>query len=174
MLLRIANSVEYVVCSLAVSRLAAVVLPTMTLLRERVITHDANTAEVKVIVCGYELLGEVEAGRPNFISVEHIISVGGDPEELKARGLVSYAELLAANSDQIESERVPPTSLAATFFTSGTTGMPKGCMHLVQTIIGSVHSTRSPSVASARRTCFWAPRLSLSSSVMAIRCSFRC
>ena len=62
-MLRIANSVEYVVCALAVSRLAAVVVPTMTLLRERVITHDANTSEAKAIICGYELLGEVEAGR---------------------------------------------------------------------------------------------------------------
>ena len=139
-LLRIANSIEHVVCSLAVSRLAAVVLPTMTLLRERVITHDANTAEVKVIICGYELLGEVEAGRSNFKTVRHIVSVGGEPAELKARGLLSYAELLAANSDHIESVRVPPNSLAATFFTSGTTGLPKGCMHLISTIIGSVHS----------------------------------
>ena len=72
--------------------------------------------------------------------MKHVISVGGDPDELKSRGLLSYSELLAANSDQIESVRVPPNSLAATFFTSGTTGTPKGCMHLIQTIIGSVHS----------------------------------
>jgi 2-aminobenzoate-CoA ligase len=139
-LLRIANSIEHVVCSLAVSRLAAVVLPTMTLLRERVITHDANTAEVKVIVCGYELLGEVEAGRPNYKTVQRIVSVGGDPDELKSRGLLSYAELIAANSDKIDSVRVPPNSLAATFFTSGTTGLPKGCMHLISSVVGSVHS----------------------------------
>ena len=35
---------------------------------------------------------------------------------------------------------MPPDSLAAVFFTSGTTGQPKGCMHLMQSIIGSVHS----------------------------------
>jgi 2-aminobenzoate-CoA ligase len=139
-MLRVANSVEYVVCALAVGRLAAVVVPTMTLLRERVITHDANTSEAKIIICGHDLLGEVEAGRPNYATVEHIISIGGDPEDLRRRGLLSYAELLASGSDQIASVRVHPDSLAATFFTSGTTGLPKGCMHLISTVIGSVHS----------------------------------
>ena len=35
----------------------------MTLLRSRVLVHDANTSGAKVIVCGYELLEEIEAGR---------------------------------------------------------------------------------------------------------------
>ena len=139
-MLRIANSVEYVVSALAVSRLTAVVVPTMTLLRARVLTHDANTSGAKVIICGYDLLGEIEAGRDQYETVEHIIAIGGDAEDLKSRGLLSYEELVAAAGDQIESVRVPPDSLAAVFFTSGTTGMPKGCMHLISTIIGSVHS----------------------------------
>ena len=84
-MLRIANGIEYVVCALAVGRLAAVVVPTMTLLRERVITHDANTSEAKAIICGYELLGEVEAGRDKYTTVRHIISIGGDPDDLKRR-----------------------------------------------------------------------------------------
>ena len=139
-MLRIANSIEYIVSALAVGRLAAVVVPTMTLLRSKVLTHDANTSEAKVIICGYDLLAEIEAGRDQFETVKHIISIGGAPEDLKARNLLSYEELIAAAGDQIESVRVPPDSLAAVFFTSGTTGMPKGCMHLISTIIGSVHS----------------------------------
>ena len=139
-LLRIANSVEYVVSALAVSRLAAVLVPTMTLLRSKVLVHDANRSGAKAIVCGYDLLGEIEAGRDQYQTVEHIISIGGDSEELRGRGLLSYQELLASASDEIESVRVPPDTLAAVFFTSGTTGTPKGCMHLIQSIIGSVHS----------------------------------
>ncbi len=140
MLLRIANSVEYVVSALAVSRLAAVLVPTMTLLRAKVLVHDANRSGAKVIICGYDLLGEIEAGRDQYQTVEHIISIGGDVEELRGRGLLSYEELLASAADEIESVRVPPDTLAAVFFTSGTTGTPKGCMHLIQSIIGSVHS----------------------------------
>ena len=139
-LLRIANSVEYVVSALAVGRLGAVVVPTMTLLRAKVLTHDANTSGAKVIVCGYDLLGEIEAGRDQYDTVEQIISIGGSSADLRSRNLLSYEELIASASDQIESVKVRPDSLAAVFFTSGTTGLPKGCMHLVSTIIGSVHS----------------------------------
>lgn len=139
-MLRIANSVEYVVSALAVGRMSAVVVPTMTLLRAKVLTHDANTSEAKVIICGYELLGEIEAGRDQYTTVEHIISIGGDPEELQRRKLLGYEGLIASADDRIESVRVPADSLAAVFFTSGTTGQPKGCMHLIQSIIGSVHS----------------------------------
>jgi 2-aminobenzoate-CoA ligase len=139
-LLRIANSIEYVVAALAVSRLAAVLVPTMTLLRAKVLVHDANTSGAKAIICGYDLLGEIEAGRDQYQTVEHIISIGGDVGDLKARGLLSYGELLASAPEDIESVRVPPDTLAAVFFTSGTTGTPKGCMHLIQSIIGSVHS----------------------------------
>lgn len=139
-ILRIANSVEYVVSALAASRLGAVVVPTMTLLRAKVLTHDANTSGAKVIVCGYDLLGEIEAGRAEYKTVEHIVSIGGEVADLESRDLLSYEELIASSSDQIESVRVSPDSLAAVFFTSGTTGLPKGCMHLISTIIGSVHS----------------------------------
>jgi 2-aminobenzoate-CoA ligase len=139
-MLRIANSIEYVVSALAVSRLGAVVVPTMTLLRAKVLAHDANTSGAKVIVCGYDLLGEIETARDQFDKVEHIISVGGDAADLKNRNLLSYEDLIAAAADRIESVELHPDSLAAVFFTSGTTGMPKGCMHLLRTIIGSVHS----------------------------------
>jgi len=139
-LLRVSNSIEYVVSALAVSRLAAVLVPTMTLLRAKVLTHDANTSGAKVIICGYDLLGEIEAGRAEYTTVEHIISIGGSAEDLESRLLLSYEELIESAGDQIESVRVSPDSLAAVFFTSGTTGMPKGCMHLISTIIGSVHS----------------------------------
>ncbi len=112
----------------------------MTLLRAKVLTHDANTSEAKVVICGYELLGEIEAGRDQYTTVKHIVCIGGDPEELRSRNLLSYEQLIASADERIESVRVPADSLAAVFFTSGTTGQPKGCMHLIQSIIGSVHS----------------------------------
>ncbi len=139
-MLRVANGVEYVVSALAVGRLAAVVVPTMTLLREKVLTHDANASGAKVIICGYDLLGEIESGRDRYETVEHIVSVGGPVEDLRKRDLLSYEELIDSADERIDSVRVPPDSLAAVFFTSGTTGTPKGCMHLISSIIGSVHS----------------------------------
>ncbi len=65
-MLRIANSVEYVVSALAVGRMSAVVVPDHDSSARESPRHDANRSEAKVIICGYELLGEIEAGRDQY------------------------------------------------------------------------------------------------------------
>jgi 2-aminobenzoate-CoA ligase len=139
-MLRIPNGIEFIVGALATARLGGVVVPTMTLLRARALVHEANTCQAKVIVSAHELLEEIEIGRGEFRTVEHVVSIGGDPEELSTRGQLGYGALLAAADDHLESVRLPPwESLGSLFFTSGTTGMPKGCMHLLGSMIGSLH-----------------------------------
>ena len=128
--LRIPNCVEFVVCALALHRLGAVVIPTMMLLRERTVTYIANTAEAQAIICQHELLDEVELGREKYQTVKQLIAIGGNRKELKGRGYSSYEELIESSNDRLESERMRLDDLATMFFTSGTTGMPKGCMHM--------------------------------------------
>ena len=137
-ILRIPNCVEFVVCALALHRLGAVVIPTMILLRERIITHVANTSEAKAVISKHDLLDEVEMGREKYQTVEHLIAIGGDRKELKGRGYSSYEELIESSSDRLESEKMRLDDLATMFFTSGTTGMPKGCMHLHLTLLASI------------------------------------
>ncbi|MBI2953853.1 MAG: acyl-CoA synthetase [Chloroflexi bacterium] len=135
--LRIPNCLEFVVCALALHRLGAVVIPTMILQREKFITHVVNTAEAKALICSHDLLDEVELGRSNYETVERFITVGGDRADLEARGYVTYDELIESSSDRLESVKVRRDDLATAFFTSGTTGMPKGCMHLNLTLMGA-------------------------------------
>ena len=61
--LRIPNCIEFVVCALALHRLGAVVVPTNVLLRERIVTHIANTSEAKALIAHRDFVGDVEAGR---------------------------------------------------------------------------------------------------------------
>ena len=139
-MLRVANSVEYVVCALAVGRLAAVVVP----------DHDPPSR------AGHHPRREHRRGEDNHLRSRSAGRGGGRPTQLHHRRAhhlhrrgsrgsapprsAELRRLLASGSDRIESVRVHADSLAATFFTSGTTGLPKGCMHLISTIIGSVHS----------------------------------
>ncbi|MBI2953479.1 MAG: acyl-CoA synthetase, partial [Chloroflexi bacterium] len=136
-MLRIPNSVEFVVCALALHRLGAIVIPTMVLLREKTLTYVANASEAKAIICAHDILDEIELGRPKHQTVKHIVAIGGDRAELKARGYASYEELIESSIDQLESVKVRRDDVAAVFFTSGTTGAPKGCMHMNMTLMGA-------------------------------------
>ncbi len=140
-ILRIPNCVEFVVCALALHRLGAVVIPTMVLLRERTVTYIANTTEAKALIASHDLLEEIELGRDKYQTVQHLIAVGGGPAQLKDRGYLSYEELIESSSDRLESVKVKRDDLAVVFFTSGTTGMPKGCMHLHLTVMSGPKSS---------------------------------
>ncbi len=139
--LRIPNCVEFVVCALALHRLGAVVIPTVSLLREGIITYIANTVEAKAIVSSHDLLEEIELGREKYQTVKQVVAIGGDPAELKRRGYLSYEELIQSSGDRLESVKVKRDDVAVIFFTSGTTGMPKGCMHMHLTVMGGIHGS---------------------------------
>ncbi|MCL5960544.1 MAG: acyl-CoA synthetase [Chloroflexi bacterium] len=138
--LRISNRIEFVVSALAIHRIGAVAVPTMILLREKVLTYIANVAEVKAIISEHDLLDEIEAGRDKFETVKCLIAVGGDRAELKSRGYQQYEDLIEISNDQIESVKVAGDDVACVFFSSGTTGMPKGCMHTHRTIVNSEYA----------------------------------
>jgi len=138
-ILRIPNCLEFVVCALALHRLGAVVVPLHVLARERIVTYIANTTEAKAIISSHDALEEIELGRDKYQTVQHLIAVGGGPAQLKDRGYLSYEELIESSSDRLESVKMRKDDVAVIFFTSGTTGMPKGCMHMHRTVMAGPH-----------------------------------
>ena len=137
--LRIPNCLEFVVCALALHRLAAVVVPTNVLLLERTVSHILNTTEAKCLIASAEFLDGVEFDKSRHPALRHHIAVGGDAAGLARRGYLSYEALLRAGSARLESVKQRSDELATVFFTSGTTGLPKGCMHLAFTVLAGAH-----------------------------------
>ncbi|MCC6472635.1 MAG: acyl-CoA synthetase [Burkholderiales bacterium] len=133
--LRIPNCLEFPVCALALHRIGAVVVPTNVLIRERSLTHIVRTTRARAIIAGHECLDEVQAARGGWESVAHRIVAGGEPAALRRRGYLHLQTLSAAASERLESARLRRDALGTVFFTSGTTGMPKGCMHLNVSIL---------------------------------------
>ena len=113
-------------------KIGAVIVPTSPMLSPNEIAHISNNAEAKVIVVAAAFLEGVLKARPNLKTVKQIIVFGGQPEELKAQGLLSYEDLTANESPALESGPAPRTAVSVLLYTSGTTGMPKGTAHYME------------------------------------------
>jgi len=131
-LLRTPTIPPAIATNFAVLKLGAVITPISPLFSRTEIAHVANDAEAVAIVVHAALLGEVEAARENFKTLRHIIVVGGDAAELKAKGYLSYGELVQSGGATLAPVRRARQDLAVLLYTSGTTGRPKGTAHLVE------------------------------------------
>ena len=77
----------------------------------------------RVVILSPEFNGAINEIRSLIPNVEHLITLSG-----ASGGLMDYETVLSAESDQFMDVDVHPDDTAWLFYTSGTTGMPKGAM----------------------------------------------
>lgn len=130
-ILRTPNIPPALVANFAILKLGAVCTPTSPLFSRTEIAHIAKDSEAAVIIVSAALLAELEAARENLKTVQHIIVVGGEPADIKAKGYIPYSELLQARAT-LDPVRRKRDDVAILLYTSGTTGPPKGTVHLVE------------------------------------------
>jgi 2-aminobenzoate-CoA ligase len=131
-MLRTPNIPPALVANFAILKLGAVYMPTSPLFSRAEIAHVANDSEAVSIIVSAALLAELEAARENLESVQHIIVVGGEPADIKAKGYIPYSELLQSGAATLDPVRRKRDDVAILLYTSGTTGLPKGTVHLVE------------------------------------------
>ena len=134
-LLRTPNIPPALVANFGILKIGAVFTPTSPLFSRTEIAHVANDAEAAAIVVSAALLGEVEAARENFRTIKHIIVVGGDAAEVKAKGFLPYGELLQSGSPELSPILRKRQDVGLLLYTSGTTGRPKGTVHFVEELL---------------------------------------
>ena len=135
LILRTPNIPPALVANFAILKLGAVCTPTSPLFSRTEIAHVANDSEAVAIVVSSALLGEVEAARDSFQTVKHIIVVGGDVAEMKAKGFLAYAELLQSGDPNLDPVLRTREDVGLLLYTSGTTGRPKGTVHFVEELL---------------------------------------
>ncbi len=131
-LLRTPTIPPAVVANFAILKLGAVCTPISPLFSRAEIAHVANDSEAVAIIVHAALLAELEAARENLKTIRHIIVIGGDPAELKPKGYRLYAELLQSGAATLAPVRRARDDVGVLLYTSGTTGRPKGTVHLVE------------------------------------------
>ena len=84
-----------------------------------IIDHSESVA----VIVSPEFNGPIQEIRERIPAVRHLITLGQVEGEL-----LDYEQLLALESDRFTDADVQPDDLAWLFYTSGTTGLPKGAM----------------------------------------------
>ena len=99
---------------------------------------------------------KVAALRGELPGLAHVLLVG-DPQQIAAiedPGVVALHPLLDAADPQWEIPPTDPEQLALLHFTSGTTGMPKGAMHVHEAIVAH-HATGAIALGLQPGDVFW-------------------
>jgi 2-aminobenzoate-CoA ligase len=133
--IRLVNSIQALVAIFAIEKIGAIPVPTSPLWSGEEVAFVANNAEMKLFIVNAPLMPPVEVAKPNFEFGTKVITIGGNPDEVKAAGNMVYEEMLAAGSADLEATMLKGDDIGIMLYTSGTTGMPKGCVHFVKPIV---------------------------------------
>ncbi len=94
------------------------------------------TGRARVLVTTESLYRRKVAGlRGALPSLEHVLLVGDGQEPTNVADTADYHHLMDAASEAFTIEPTDPEDLALLHFTSGTTGKPKGAVHVHQAVV---------------------------------------
>jgi benzoate-CoA ligase len=121
---------EFVYSFFGAIKIGAVPIPTNTLLRPADYTYMLNDARVRVVIVSEALLPVLRAiPRSELRYLEHVVVVGGSAETGDATSL-GFDRLLARGTPELEPAPTSRDDAAFWLYSSGSTGFPKGCVHL--------------------------------------------
>jgi len=119
------DSPELVYLYFGAMKIGAVPIPMNTRLNSGDYNYMLNDSRAKVLVVPESLVGMVEELRPTLPFVKHYVVVG------EARpGWLSLDQLLAAASKELDPAPTRKDDVAFWLYSSGSTGAPKGVVHL--------------------------------------------
>lgn len=123
-LIRSANNPAMVACWLAVTKVGAVAVNTMPMLRAGELAKIVDKAEISHALCDTRLLDELQACAESSAYLTRVVGFDGTAShdaELDRAALHKPTQFIAADTAQDD--------VALLAFTSGTTGQPKATMH---------------------------------------------
>jgi len=134
-LLRMPNVPEFIVSWLACQKLGIVTVGTMPMLRARELAYIANDAGTTAAIVWGGLREELERARREAPDLKRLIVAG----EARAADTTLEA-LMAGEPERFAAADTDRDEIAMIAYTSGSTGVPKGCVHFHRDILSSADS----------------------------------
>jgi acetyl-CoA synthetase len=97
---------------------------------------------------------KVEALRGSLPGLEHVLLVGEDGKPTDLPGTLDYGWLMAQAGDRFTIGPTAPEDMALLHFTSGTTGTPKGAVHVHEAVVAH-HITGKLALDLHAEDIFW-------------------
>ncbi|HVW33438.1 MAG TPA: long-chain fatty acid--CoA ligase [Acidimicrobiia bacterium] len=141
------NNQEHLEAYLAIPSMGAVLHTLNLRLFPEQLTYIANHAEDKVVLVDGSIIPLLARVASELKTVEHFVVIGDGDASALGPNVLSYEELLAAESGGYDYPDIDERSAAAMCYTSGTTGNPKG-------VVYSHRSTYLHSMAACGGTTF--------------------
>ena len=131
---------------LACVRIGAVANPLIPIFRQRELRFMLNFAESRVVIApkrfrDFDYGDMLVALKPDIPTLRHVLLTGGEGETSFENVLLQRAPNADIDPQQLFRERrMDPHELTELMYTSGTSGQPKGVMHISNALLGAALS----------------------------------
>jgi len=121
---------EFLYSYLGAMKIGAAPIPVNTLASPQDYSYFLNNSRAKVLILSQDVLPKIESVKRELKHLRHIVVVGQAPA-----GTLSFDKLVSGASDRMEAAETSKDDMAFWMYTSGTTGFPKGVVHLHHDLI---------------------------------------
>lgn len=141
-LLLLLDCPEFAASFFGAMKLGAVPVPLNTLMKSQDYQYFLNDSRAKLLVVSEPLLAVVEPVLAETVYLKHTIvvcnsSTAASNATLKAKGFILFHELLEGASPELQAAATSKDDAAFWLYSSGTTGAPKGAVHLHHDLVYS-------------------------------------
>jgi len=131
-LIRLRNIPAFQIAFIGGVKIGAVPIPSSVMFRDHEVEYRVNDSNAKAVITQSKYVNEVRRIKNKCPTLEHIIVVD-EPGENE----ISYEERMKDASENLDLEKTNKDDMAFFCYTSGTTGNPKGAVHLHRWVPGN-------------------------------------